>query len=532
MPGFAPLGVLPLSAYPATDIRSQFLGTGTMYSNPSFIVYFATKDFITPSDDAPANTPIDGSLIRALSFQRSILGGSYGIGRLQSDFGYLEIITSDGSKDDLFDRYRPDGRRVMLKVMEAGGRLRDAITVFDGVGVRWELGRARGRVTVRGNSYKLDVPAQRSVYAGTGGLEGGSELAGKRRPWPLGYVKNIPGVLVIASENLYDINAGPIEAVTAVRDRGGALTFSANYATTALLRAASIPAGQYATCLAEGRVRIGGSPSTQIRFDVSGDKTGGSFVSKTADIVRRLVEGATIMTTAEMALETFSAVNAAQPADVGYYIHSESSDTVADCAGKLMETIGGWCGCQSKGKFYVGILLAPDASKTPDFDYREDEGDFVALPDRQPLPDFLSPPPTTWTMGWDRNWAKQDDIAGAVVVSNPSLATWLGIDSRYAKPSSVFPVPSGQAPKEAKVDGYFRNEVDAIAEATRRYQLYRQNFNLYTYRVKGPLFMHQIGQQVRITTASRFGLAGGRPLRTVSINDDTSTNTVELIGIG
>lgn len=529
MLGFSPLSVFPVSAFDES-IRTWFRATVKVSSDPSYVVYFSTEDFITEPRDTPANTPIDGTLVTALHYQRSIVGGNYGLGRFQSGFGTMEVIASDGAKDDLFDRYRPDGGRVALRIMEQGGLLSTSFLAFDGVGVRWAISRDRGSITVKDNSYKLDVPAQLSVYAGTGGLEGGTDLAGKRRPWSLGYVRNVPGALVVPAENLYDLSDGPIRAVTACRDRGAALTLQADYATTALLRSATIAGSHYATCLADGRARIGGNPSSQIRFDVEGDNDGG-FVATTADICERLIDVATIMEVPTgLAAGTFERVNNQQPADVGYYIAPDASETVAEVIEKLMDSIGGWAGCRAQGKFEIGVLLAPSSSDVPSFVYSDADGDILSI-DRQPLPDFLSPPPTSWRIAYDRNWSKQDDIAGTVTVVDPDLAAWLATDTRYALPSVPVTLPSGQKPIEVTKESYFRDDVDAVAEADRCLALFRQNFNLYVYKVKDHIFMHEIGRDVRVQH-SRFGLGAGRPLRNVSINDNTDDNTVELIGFG
>lgn len=530
MLGFSPISVFPISALDES-IRSYFRAEVTANSNPSFIVYFSSEEFITGASDVPANTPIEGCLVSALNYQRSIIGGDYGLGRFQSGFGTMEIVASDGAKDDLFDRYRPDGGRVAMRIMASDGLLSTSFLAFDGIGVRWAINRDRGSITVKDNSFKLDVPAQRSVYAGTGGLEGGTDLAGKRRPWPLGYVKNIPGAAVIPTENLYDVGSGRIQAVTACRDRGAALTLHADYATTVLLRGASIPDAKFGTCLADGRVKIGGNPSSQIRFDIEGDKTGGIFVFTTADIIERVIDAATTMIVPDgIVTSTFDWVNAVQPAPVGYYVGPDSTDTVAELTDRLMSPIGGWGGCRAQGKFEIGILLAPDDDEVPSFIYNDDDGDILSI-DRQPLPDFLTPPPTSWRLAYDRNWARQDDIAGLAIATDPDLASWLAKDTRYALPSSPTTLTSGQKPNEVTAESFFRNEADAIAEADRRLILFRQNFNLYIYRVKDHIFMHEIGRGVRVHHP-RFNLANGRPLRNVSINDNTDDNAVEIVGFG
>ena len=59
--------------------------------------------------------------------------------------------------------------------------------ILRGYTVNQDLGRGQVRFSLRDAGSKLDVPVSTNVYAGTGDVEGGSDLEGKRKPKAFGY---------------------------------------------------------------------------------------------------------------------------------------------------------------------------------------------------------------------------------------------------------------------------------------------------------------------------------------------------------
>lgn len=98
-----------------------------------------------------------------------------------------------------------------------------------------------------------------ATYAGTGGIEGGGDIKGKVKPLAIGWPKNVEPVLINAVDSVYQFSAyGAIEAVTALYERGSSFgAATADYADYAALVAATIAPGKWATCLAQGLVRLG-----------------------------------------------------------------------------------------------------------------------------------------------------------------------------------------------------------------------------------------------------------------------------------
>lgn len=113
-------------------------------------------------------------------------------------------------------------------------------------------------------------------YAGSGNAEGGTSLKGTLKPWIFGHAQNVEPVLINEDNSVYQFSGyGPIQSVDALYERGASFGASfGNYANYAALVAAAIPAGRWATCLAEGLIRLGAPQYGVITGDVKGDYAG------------------------------------------------------------------------------------------------------------------------------------------------------------------------------------------------------------------------------------------------------------------
>jgi hypothetical protein len=130
-----------------------------------------------------------------------------------------------------------------------------------------------------------------TTYAGNGGGEGPAALKGTEKQLAIGAPRYVPGVLIDAVNLIYQISGyGAIEDVEAALD--GLVRYPAsvgNLSNHAGLLSASIPAGRFATCLAEGKVRFGAPPFGKVSFLVRGDKAGpDGWVRTPGKISRRI----------------------------------------------------------------------------------------------------------------------------------------------------------------------------------------------------------------------------------------------------
>jgi hypothetical protein len=130
-----------------------------------------------------------------------------------------------------------------------------------------------------------------TTYAGNGGGEGPAALKGTEKQLAIGAPRYVPGVLIDAVNLIYQISGyGAIEDVEAALD--GLVRYPAsvgNLSNHAGLLSASIPAGRFATCLAEGKIRFGEPPYGKVSFLVRGDKAGpDGWVRTPGKIARRI----------------------------------------------------------------------------------------------------------------------------------------------------------------------------------------------------------------------------------------------------
>lgn len=526
-------GQISASAFRVKFTAASLVGTASLVGQALFKIYAATKEFITRPTDALANQPFFGTVQKALRFDRSIVNGR-GIGEVTAGWGELELINAEGDYDSLIDRYAIDGRRVVVKVGADGAAYNSFRTLFDGSATDWAVEEDVLRVSLRDNGYKLEVPAQPNLYGGTGGTDGGDDLKGRRKPRAFGRLLNVTPAFEIPAELLFRVNDGPVSAIGPVYDRGVALTFAADYPSTGALRAATSGApgsgaalvpGHYATCLAEGTFRLGGSPAGTVTCDLRGDAVGG-YVETTADIVARLLSGTVKLAEVEISTPTFEALNVEQPAPVGYWIDPGSDETVAEIVGKLMAGVGGWGGFRRNGRYEVSRFTAPAGIPSGSYDRR----DIVEIA-REKLPGDLSPTPWRFRVGWARNWTVQSDVDGQFGMTAERIA-FLRQELRLAEASSARIRADRPLGKDIEpVQAFFHEEAPALAEAQRLLELYGMASALYRFTVKSQAFIHDIGDVIAVTYP-RWDLRAGRLLRIVVVSEDTDANSVEITGFG
>lgn len=509
--GFGAFSEFPFSALRET--RINFYGGSEISINFEYRIYAATREFVTEDGQ-----PFLGTLDQPLSFSRSILGTDL-IGRFTSGSGEIDITNADARYDFLIEGYAIDGRDITVKVGVEGADYSTFFTIFKGPATDWSVEESLVRIDIQDNSYKLNVPVQPNTYAGSGGIDGGDDLKGKKKPLSFGYVQNIAPPLVKASSLLYQVHDGAVQAISAVYNRGVAVTQGSDYATSTLLLAASVPSGYYATCLAEGFFRVNFVLDGTITADVEGDADP-AFVSSAADIVRRIIDRATDFADADIYQPNIDLVNAIQTAQLGYYVGPDQETTIADVFSDIMASVGGWAGFRRDGKFEVNIYVG--AAETPAAYYdRIDERDVK----RGKPPSALSPPSAKFRVGWSKNWSVQTDLAGSV---SESRKAFLAEEYRYATAESASIRADHPFTKDpAPIRGYFRNESDALAEAQRLLDLYGQTSAIYTVDLGTEPFTLNLGDTVNIKYP-RWDLTVGRNGAVVSITENAANNACTI----
>lgn len=510
----------------ARETSANLVSESSINVSLIFKIYAGTSEFVTLPTDALATQPFFGTLVQPLSFKRSILGSDI-IGTFTSGVGELDLVNTDGGYDFLIQTFAIDGRPIVVKIGREGDAYDKFYTIFSGTASDWSVEEDAVRVTLVDNGYKLSVPSQSNLYGGTGGLDGTSDLVGKRKPVALGYVYNVSPPLAIPSSLVFQVNDGPVSAISAVYDRGIAITPGADYATSAALLAATISAGTFVTCIAEGLFRLNTSPTGTITSDVIGDNTGGILASNAASIIRRIIlRTQCLIDPADLSLPEFTLLNVLQPADIGYWISPDDTSTVADVMSNIMGSVGGWAGFKRNGKLEVGIFTTPTGDIPAAF---VDKTDIFVIK-RENLPTSLSPPPYRFRVAYQHNWTVQTDTAGGVSAARKG---YLAESDRYAEAFDTsiqkdHPFARDRAP----IASYFNLQADAQTEAVRLLALYRNsNRALYRFTLGLLPFSLDLGQIINVTYP-RWDLTVGRNLRIVEMTENAQDNTIEVVAYG
>ena len=152
-----------------------------------------------------------------------------------------------------------------------------------------------------------------------------------------------------------------------------------------------------------------------------------------------------------------------------------------------------------------------------------------AVPALVPLPDDLKPPPWRVRVAHARNWTVQTtDLAGSVA---DARRAYLAEEVRYVSAESEEVRTNFPPGKEMIVDAYFRDEANALAEASRRLALWGTTpREMYQLKLSQPMFVHEVGELIGIET-DRFGLEEGKIVRIAKLIEDSGEG-VEIMAVG
>lgn len=243
-----------------------------------------------------------------------------------------------------FARYAFPDARLQLWHGDYGAAWAGYTLRFDGrVTAQPVIEDGRAQIGFAVDDKWLDTPLL-STYAGTGSAEGPAAAKGTPKPLAIGAPMGVPGVMLDPIKSIIQLSAyGAIESVDVPLERlarqfGSPLADYANYAA---LDAATVPAGQWATCKAAGLVRMGAPPYGKLCFLMKGDKGGpDGWVRRPGAIIKRLASiaggSAKVSETAVDALDT------ARPYDISLYYDGQISarQAIQDVAASVNAVAG------------------------------------------------------------------------------------------------------------------------------------------------------------------------------------------------
>lgn len=470
--------------------------------------------------DTPASTWVGGYLSGRFNYEIALFVGADPTQGGSATVGILELEDPAGDLDDLrtlgWDSAPLELRRgdpeALLSTFTTVAKLTTA-------GLRYNT--RKKEILLRDLAHKLTRAELHGLrYGGTGSADGDAALAGRIKPYCVGSVFNITPVLINATGLIYQVSCTSVLGIDAVRDGGTALTVDSDYATYALLAAASVASGHYATCKALGLFKIGATPVYIITADVRGDNdtlNGIAYPHTRAHIARRVATGRgsiKLSDPTEIDGTAFEYLEQRQTATLGYFWDGEV--TKAEALAEVMAGCLGWWTMRLNGTLAIGQLEDP-ANVAPLFSlsYPTDDGSTESRVDEPAMTDY-QPPRRSTLMGWARNYTvmSRDQIAGAVAAATAAIYQQA---TRYTTSEDLWVAGGFPSAPIVMVNGGFESESAAQMEGDRQRRLLRGHRELFEIPAVIDPFADVAGRVINIANASRLGLGTSRNLFCVGI---------------
>ncbi len=478
--------------------------------------------YTTRAADSPAHTFYEPRIQQPANMQRSLASGAGTRGATRVGYGELVLVNLDGGLDGLVD-YGFDGRPISIKL----GTMRPWqspvwTTVITGTMARADFSWSQLTISLRDRQAELDTPLQTVTYAGNNSLPSGVEgvatdIKGKEKPRLYGYGWQLSPVLVNTSRLIYQISDAALQSVTAVYDRGAALTAGATYSSQADMETNAPSAGQYRVWLAGGMFRLGGSPAGQITCDAIDGATSADRTA--AQLAKQVLLDAGI-SSGDISSSDVSSLDSATSAEAGYWLNSAA--TGKQVLDAVLGSVGAWWGVDRLGKFRMARFEAP--SGTPVASLNEVEiikidrisGADVAIPVWQVTLSY-QPYATTTT----------SDLAGSV---SDARRAELAEAVRKVTAADVSVKTLHPLAETLEVETNLADATAAQTEANRLLALYKVRRDTLSVRVALDADLAaaiDLGAVVSVAVP-RYGYGSGRLMRVTSIRTDLRNGMLDL----
>lgn len=496
--------------------------------------YFADERFTTEPTDTPANTAFSEALLDPGTLSQTAFGDGKTGGGTELAYGEVVLANGDGRWDHWLVGHGFDGQPVTIRQGPRGGRFPDDYPpIFAAACKSLRVDETQVIVSLRDRALIFAKPVLTTLYAGTNdegspafGFEGtGEDIKGQPKPRILGGpVREIEPVCVDPGKQIYQLNNGALAEIGDICDGGLAFTFGVNRATKEDLQANDPASGFYDTCLAEGFIRLGSTPTSQLTCAAA--TQGASLADRTAAAIIRTLALEAGVAPADIDEAAFDALAAANPAALGLWL-DDATTTFAEVMDLFADTVGAWWGFAPDGTLRVGRLEAPAAESAAEADFEIPARRVIGSPVRRPALDGDVP---VWrvTVRWGRLYTVQTN--GVLPAVDEEHRAYLGEEWRRAVDEDADVLTMHTLAPAEVYDSLFTSEADAQAEATRLLALHKVHRDFYDITLPAEDLAPnavRIGDEAW-ATYPRFTLADGAALVVLGIRPLFKTSVAPL----
>lgn len=534
--------LVEIDAYKGGDIRTgaastlvgEALVTGSLVvgategeSNAGLVsLLFSDRDWVGAPDDAQKpNVYYAGRVRQPVYLRRAAPVQPEDAPRVRREFGEVEINNGDGALDTAVQSYAVDGRNVRVLFGPYMGSYADFSIIADALATGWETDQDNVRLPLRDWTFVLEQPLQTSLYAGTGGAEGGDDLEGKPKPLCFGRVRNITPPLVDSTNIIYQVHDGQVLAIDSVFESGAAITLDAavgsggDVADYSALVSASVSAGHYATCNAAGLLKLGASPTGLITADVRGDVVSNDYVDGVDTVIQRILFQRAGISEARVNRTSFATLATAASGEMGWFVSHQSRPSTAAVIDAIVRGVAGFWGAGRDGRVRAGRLPVPEQT-TPIYSLNG-----VSILDlrieSQALPRWRQ------RVAYKPNWTPgQVDLAASVTAERRQFLT--EPERAVASGDTSILVRHPNALDPSVLLSPFEASASAQTLTDELISLHKQSRSIYRARVPRLSYLFDLGEPLRVTWP-RFGLASGQTLILVGLSEDGRTGTADML---
>ena len=498
------------------DAITDSIGTSTT-------LRYTDGNFTTEPGETPANAFYEPRISDPGLIRRDLFSDRRIIGSSKIGIGDIVLINNDGGLDSI-KNYGFDGQLLTLRYGEDDAAYPSGFdTVFSGTVASSQFNLNTVIFKVRDKQQSLNIPVCDTRYAGDNSLPNGlegtpSDIGGSVKPCCFGSVFNISPIFINTSKLTFQVNDGAVNDIGAVYDRGVSITKSTNHATSALLQAATVTAGTYQTCFAEGYFRLGTNPAGLITCDVD---QGATAADRTAAKIIEAIALQVGLTAGEISSSDITALDTANSSVVGIWIDTDLS--AIEALDQVSASVGAWYGFDTYGVLRMQQTVTP-ASPTVTLDTTE----IVDIEKVQAKDSTGGLPFYRVNLKFEKNYSTQsEDLAGAVTAARRAF---LNLEYRTDVSEDTAILTKHLLAPELTVETLLTTSANAATESARLLALHKVERDVYQVDVSlNSSLANSLDLGVVVSLVyNRFNLGSGKDFMIIGIDADFSKSVLKL----
>lgn len=447
--------------------------------------------------------------------------------RATTTIANIKAANGDGALDAFMASRTTDGLLMRGFLAEANGYSRDWIRLFEAIGEAANPELDDCTFEAQSIASRLEAPALRETYAGTGGANGDARLAGKYVPLAFGDCFNAEPDTESIADGIDRWTSGSLIDVTTLKDKGAPLIWDGeDHADYASLKNAVVAPGYFTKALAIGRTKRGSQALGRITGDIRAPH------DTAAAIMLALARGAAAIPETQIDAPAFGVLPGYK---VDLFLKGERQVQVSEIFDGLLRPYNGWYGDNGDARLTVGLIASPVGAAER---WRVEADEILAgsLKVRK----FDEPP--RWRLGVSgaRNWTPMDPDELVDWTENPDVtqADWerLQREEEIAEASDAT-VKQRHAgafdalEKFGAIRGYFTDIADAQAAANALFEYRKRPMRKIDFETGLQNAQTRPGAAGVIAYDGRLELTDGKPGVIVRRNFSGSGRTVGFTAI-